>query len=109
MSSTIEFDRDSMAAWYARQHLNTDPGIKEIWYLPTDAGAREIRLVEINELLADGNDLGMEPIDFGVDTGTESAHRLFVLDVTPEQWERIRSGTLSLPRVWKLEGARQFR
>jgi len=30
---------------------------------------------------------------------------LFVLDVTPDQWERIRQESLSLPQGWSLEGA----
>ncbi len=38
----------------------------------------------------------LEPIDFGVDTGAESEHKLFVLDVTPAQWEAIRRSDLAL-------------
>ena len=43
-----QFDRDEMAQWYAHEHLKTDPGLELVYYLPTKAGAREIRLVEIN-------------------------------------------------------------
>jgi hypothetical protein len=101
----IQFDRDSMAAWYAREHLKTDPGIVSVYYLPKNAGEREIRLVEVNRLIGDRNDDVLQPIDFGVDTGTENAHKLFVLDVTPEQWERIRAHKLLLPGNWFLDGA----
>jgi hypothetical protein len=103
-----QFDRDSMARWYAKQHLKTDPGIRSVYYLPTNAPDREIRLVEINELVADRNDDTLEPIDFGVDTGMESEHRLLVLDVTPGQWDRIRESLLALPQGWSLEGAVAF-
>lgn len=100
---TVKFNRDAMAQWYARQHLGTDPGIREVYHLPKDAPDREIRLVEINELLAEMNDNSLEPVDFGVDTGAESEHRLLVLDVTPSQWEAIKQGTLPLPTGWTLK------
>jgi hypothetical protein len=103
-----QFDRDSMAHWYAGEHLKTDPGVVAIYYLPRNASEREIRFVEVNELIGDRNDNALEPIDFGVDSGMESEHKLFVLDVTPEQWERIRSHTLRLPDDWSLDGARAF-
>ena len=101
----IQFDRDSMAHWYAKEHLKTDPGVIAVYYLPTNAGDREVRLVEVNRLIGERNDDSLEPIDFGVDMGTETAHKLFVLDVTPEQWDRIRTQKLGLPGNWSLEGA----
>ncbi len=104
----IQFNRDSMASWYAREHLKTDPGIVAVHYLPANASEREIRLIEVNNLIGDRNDSALEPIDFGVDTGMETAHKLFVLDVTPQQWERIRTAELQLPGNWSLENAIHF-
>lgn len=103
-----QFDRDALARWYANEHLKTDPGIKAVYYLPTNADEREIRFVEINTLIGDRNDDALEPIDFGVDMGMESAHKLFVLDVTPKQWDRIRNNELGLPSNWTLENASHF-
>lgn len=101
----IKFDRDAMANWYAKQHLKTDPGIQWIYYLPKNASEREIRFIEVNKLIGDRNDDTLEPIDFGVDTGMETEHKLFVLDVTPSQWDRIRQASLQLPESWSLEDA----
>ncbi len=103
-----KFHRDSMAVWYAEEHLKTDPGIVCVYYLPQDAGEREIRFVEVNRLMGDRNDDVLEPIDFGIDTGTDNAHKLFVLDVTPEQWQRIKAHALSLPGNWSLDGAIRY-
>lgn len=103
-----QFDRDSMARWYAKRHLETDPGIVCVYYLPRNAGEREIRFIEINNLIGDRNDDSLEPIDFGVDTGMDTAHKLFVLDVTPDQWERIRASRLRLPSGWSLDDAIPF-
>ena len=104
----LQFDRDSMARWYANEHLKTDPGLVSIYYLPSHAGEREIRLIEVNKLLGDRNDVALEPIDFGVDTGSDSAHTLYVLDVTPAQWERIRRNELGLPANWSLSDAIRY-
>ncbi len=102
------FDRDTLAQWYAKSHLETDPGVGPVLYLRHDAPDREIRFVEVNKLIGDRNDDSLEPIDFGIDTGTENAHKLFVLDVTPAQWERIRSRQLPLPYEWSLDDALVF-
>ncbi len=101
----ISFDRDAMAQWYATQHRKIDPGIADIYYLTAGAPEREIRFVEVNTLLPDTIDDDLEPVDFGVDTGSESEHKLFVLDVTPSQWSEITSGQLELPAGWVLEQA----
>ncbi len=103
-----QFDRNSMASWYAKEHLKTDPGIVSVHHLPKNAGDREIRFVEVNNLIGDRTDDILEPIDFGIDTGMDSAHQLFVLDVTPEQWDRIRIQKLDLPVGWSLEDAVLF-
>jgi hypothetical protein len=98
-----------MARWYARQHLETDPGIVSIHYLPKNAPEREIRLLEVNNLLVERKDETLEPFDFGVDVDSESQHRLFVLDVTPQQWVRLTNSKLALPSGWSLDGATVFR
>jgi len=97
-----------MARWYAKQHLKTDPGIISVSYLPKNADDREIRLIEVNKLIGNRNDNALIPIDFGIDMGTDNAHTLLVLDVTPEQWKRIKSRKLGLPSNWSLDGEMQF-
>ena len=103
--SITQFDRDSMARWYAQEHLKTDPGIVAVYFLPANADEREIRFVEINNLIGDRTDDVLEPIDFGIDAGTDHAHKLLVLDVTPNQWDRIQQRELQLPNGWLLDGA----
>lgn len=103
-----KFDRDGLAKWYARRHFKTDPGIQTILYLPANAPEREVRLVEVNEALAEREDQPLEPIDFGVDIGGAEGHTLMVLDVTPAQWKKIEKNKLLLPEGWSLEGATHF-
>jgi len=103
-----QFNRDSMAKWYASEHLKTDPGVHKVIYLPKNAPDREIRFIEINGLLADRNDGPLEPIDFGVDAGAESEHWLYVLDITPSQWDLISRSSLALPPGWTLEDRKEY-
>jgi len=101
-----EFDRDIMANWYARRHLETDSGVEQIYYLPRNAPPREIRFLEVNRLISEmGNP---EPIDFGVDIGGTDAHTLIVLDVTPAQWAAIQGGKMSLPDGWTLDDRQEL-
>ena len=100
------FNRDSMAKWYALRHLKTDDGIVEIRYLPRGAPPHEIRLLEINKLVSETTP--MEPVDFGVDIGGAEAHTLYVLDVTPSQWEGILQRRISLPEGWFMEDSLSY-
>jgi len=106
--SVVHFDRDAMARCYAKRHQETDPGLVCVYYLPTNAPDREIRFIEVNQLIADREDKTLEPLDFGVDSGTETAHKLLVLDVTPGQWDRILEGSLPLPCDWSLDNKKAY-
>lgn len=99
-----QFDAQSTARWYAEEHRKTDPGLVGVYYLPKNAGEREIRLLEVNNLIGERNDRALEPIDFGIDRGMDTEHTLFILDVTPDQWQCIQAGQLPLPGNWSLDG-----
>jgi hypothetical protein len=86
--------------------MDIDSGVERIFYLPKNAPGREIRFLEVNRLISEMNPL--EPVDFGVDIGGSDAHTLFVLDVTPAQWEAIQNETLDLPEGWTLDGRQEF-
>ncbi len=96
------FNPKELAEFYAGLHYKTDDQIKSIIYLPDDAPDSEIRLVEVNDRLAEMPDEFLEPIDFGVDHGSENEHSLVILDVTPDQWNRMINGVLPLPSGWSL-------
>ena len=107
-TETIAFDRDRLAAWYAKRHLEIDPGVEQIHYLPVESPDREVRLLEVNRLIPELTGVELEPIDFGVDIDDANGHTLYVLDVTPRQWAEIEVGRLALPAGWHSEGRRTF-
>jgi len=100
------FDLDRLAGWYARRHLETDSGVERIFLLPMNAPPREIRFLEVNRMISEMTP--PEPIDFGVDIGGAEAHTLFVMDVTPSQWDAIQKRELSLPTGWSLDGIQEL-
>ena len=105
-TTETEFDRDSLARWYGQRHFETDTGVERIFYLPTNAPSREVRLLEVNKMISETTPV--EPIDFGVDIRGPEGHTLYVLDVTPAQWEAIQSQELPLPADWTLNGSQEI-
>ena len=104
-----QFDRDSMARWYAQEHLKTDPGIVAVYYLPRNSSEREIRFVEVNALIGDRNDNALEPIDFGVDIGDGKRTQA----VRSRRHARavgtdLARTTCALPQDWSLDGVRAY-
>ena len=95
------------AEWLAKRHLSSDMAIERVVYLPKGAPPDEIRLLEVNRLLHPPDPDNIEPLDFTPDT--EPAFKVFVADVTTDQWERIKQAPDAiLPAEWKLEGNRIF-
>ncbi len=102
-------NRDLVAEWLAGRHLQTDRGISEIWYLPTDAPPKEIRLLEVNRLLnlPMNDNRPLSAVDFGLDVDGLD-YLVMVADVTPRQVELIRQARLLLPPGWNAEGSQIF-
>lgn len=96
-------DRDTLAAWIARKHFLIDSGIREIWFLPQEAPAEEIRLLEVNNRLAGPDSDRVEAVDFVLDI-QGCPFQLLVADVTSDELEQIKEGRLSLPEGWTLDG-----
>jgi hypothetical protein len=105
-TTKVKFDRDRLAKWYAKRHFDTDSGVVKIFHLPKNAGPREIRFLEVNKLISETT--LPEPIDFGVDVDGADAHTLYVLDVTPSQWNEVQAGRMSLPGGWTLDGKQEL-
>jgi hypothetical protein len=108
MTTTTEFPRDSWAHSYGRAHLEADDAIASVWYLK-DAPDREIRLIEVNDQSVDRTDEGLEPVWFKISVGNPDEHRLYVLDVTPDQWVRIKDEKLNLPEGWSLDASEEIK
>jgi len=91
------------ARWLAQRHMETDAAIERVVYLPTGAPNNEIRLLEVNRFLRPPDNDVIEPLDFTPDIA-EVPFRVFVADVTRDQWERIQGDPDLLSHVgWQLK------
>ena len=94
----------SVRAWLAQRHMETDAAIERVVYLPTGAPNNEIRLLEVNRFLRPPDNDVIEPLDFTPDIA-EVPFRVFVADVTRDQWERIQRDPKLLAHLgWQTEG-----
>lgn len=103
-----KFYPESSASMYAERHMQTDPGICGVYYLPDGASEREIRLIEVNQVAAIRDEGPLEPIEFGVDQQGDDAHTVKILDVSPSQWIKLEQGKLALPHGWSLHNMKPF-
>ena len=77
--------------------MSSDLAIERVVYLPTSTQDDEIRLLEVNRLLHPPDPEAVEPLDFSPD---DLPFKVFVADVTSDQWERIkREPELSFPQA----------
>ncbi len=95
--------RAAFAGWLARQHLQFDPRLTQVIYLPTDAPDDEVRLLEVNTGLYPGPRDPILPVETTPAIG-DLPFRVQVADVTPDEWKAIQTGSSLLPASWKLEG-----
>jgi hypothetical protein len=98
---------EDVAAWVAKQHFVSDGSVREVWYLPQGAPPTEIRLLELNDLLA-GPSSQAEAIDFGLEV-EGAKFRLMIADITSKQLEEIKRDPSRLPPGWSLDESRIWR
>ena len=77
--SIAVFNRDSVALFYAKQHLKTDAAVKKVVYLPKNSPEREMRFIEVNDLISERGLRQLVPIDFGIDRGLSTFHSLLLV------------------------------
>ena len=96
-------ERAAFAQWLARQHLRFDSRLTQVIYLPSGAPEDEVRLLEVNTGLYPGPDNPIVPVETPPAV-KELPFRVWVADVTPNEWQQIQSNPALLPAGWSLEG-----
>jgi hypothetical protein len=94
-------DKDEVAAMLAGVHHEMEPGITRIVRLVgvQEADAQEpVKLLEVNPATSPS---GVLPIAFAPDPPTVP-YASVVVEVTPEEYERIVTGELILPNEWSV-------
>jgi hypothetical protein len=106
--SEVTQERAAFAIWLARQHLRFDSRLTQVVYLPTGAPEDEVRLLEVNTGLYPEPGSPIVPVET-TPAVTDLPFRVWVADVTPDEWNQIQANPGLLPPGWSLEGRQTIR
>ena len=101
--SEVTKERAAFAEWLARQHLRFDSRLTQVVYLPAGAPTDEVRLLEVNTGLYPQPGNPIVPVET-TPAVTELPFRVWVADVTPDEWQQIQTSPALLPSGWSLAG-----
>ena len=101
--SEMTKERAAFAEWLARQHLRFDSRLTQVVYLPVGAPDDQVRLLEVNTGLYPEPGNPIVPVET-TPAVTDLPYRVWVADITPEEWQQIQSNPQLLPKGWGLEG-----
>jgi hypothetical protein len=94
--------RDGVARRLAESHYRVDPAIRQIVRLLSateDAPNEPIKLLEVNE---ETSMSGVVPVFFGPHPPSGTVFPSVIVEVRPEEFERIQSRDLPLPNGWRV-------
>jgi hypothetical protein len=98
-------DKDEVAKKLANKHYDIEPGITRIFKLrdrPELEGlsSAPIKLLEVN---SDTAPSGIMPLHFGPMPGSGIPYPSVIVEVTPDEFERIKAHELKLPDGWTID------
>ena len=99
--------KDAVAEKLIEWHFSVDPYTTEIYRFFTsdeDNPREPIKLLEINGATLPAG----EVMTFGFAPAGEITYPSVVAEVTPEEMERIREGTIPLPSRWDLQTTKRY-
>jgi len=98
----IGTERETVARELAHKHYEIETGLTHVYWInstvETGRGATEpIKLLEVNENTVPS---GIMPLQFGPSPAFGVHYPSVIVEVTPNEFARIRSGELRLPEGW---------
>ncbi len=96
--------KEEEARYLACKHYEIEVGLSEVFRVigPGDAelqASEPIKLLEVNENTVPS---GILPIGFGPHPASGLHHSTIIVEVTPDEFQRIRSNELPLPHGWTI-------
>jgi len=97
-----EPERLAFARWLGMQHLKFDKRLTNVIYLPHGAPDDQVRLLEVNTGLYPDPGTPLTPIE-ATPAVTELPFRVWILDITPDEWAQVQANPQILPAGWSLD------
>ncbi len=96
--------KDEEAMTLAQKHYQIEAGLTQFFRITGSAEVElrplePIKLLEVNE---DTVPLGIMPIQFGPSPASGLYYPSIILEVTPDEFQRIQNQELKLPNGWKV-------
>ena len=96
--------KDEEARDLARKHYQVETGLTQIFRITTSPNVEfthlePIALLEVNENTVPS---GIMPLYFGPSPASGLKYPSIIVEVTPEEFQRIQNQQLALPFGWKL-------
>lgn len=94
---------EKMVRRMALEHFEIEEGIERVIWLK-NSGEKEIHLIEVNRnTFPEGKIL-----TFYLGATEEYPLPVRLADITPEEWEKVKSGLIGLPKGWSLDNIEIF-
>ncbi len=93
--------KDETAQVLADAHFRLDEGIARIFRIVELQEADESRPVKLLEVNPMTTEAGIMPVGMGADPGRGVFHSSVVVEISPEEFDRLERGELHLPRDWE--------
>jgi hypothetical protein len=94
-------DKHEAARKLAQAHYLVEQGLVSVFRLtgPAETEAEPIKLLEVNR---DTVPTGIMPLGFDAAPDRGIPFPSIIVEVTPDEYEQIRSGALALPNGWQI-------
>ncbi len=104
VDQAVVMDRAAVARELARMHYELEAGLTQVFLIADQAqgdGVRSepIKLLEVN---ADTVASGIVPLHFGAAPASGIPYPSIIIEVTPEEFDKIQSNAMKLPEGWKI-------
>jgi hypothetical protein len=100
----MQLTKDEEARDLARRHYEVEAGLIHVFRIAGDQAVEfrsdePIKLLEVNEYTVPS---GIMPIQFGPSPASGVHYPSVIVEVTPDEYERIRTGEMKLPNGWTI-------
>jgi hypothetical protein len=100
----IGTEREAVARGLANKHYEIESGLTQVYWITSASEAESspeepIKLLEVNR---DTIESGVMPLHFGPAPASGIPYPSIIIEVTPNEFEKIQSHQLKLPHGWEI-------
>lgn len=98
--------KDEAARVLAEQHYEVEPGLTHVFRVMgiTELETRPTEPIKLLEVNQDTVPSGILPLQFGPSPASGLHYPTVIMEVTPDEYQKIQSNEMSLPHGWKIAG-----